>query len=308
MEFIPPKDKTEIEFKFVAPSVKKEDVVLCLAQYLINDSDNCKFIFNDNIKNFSAIQGDKRNGAILDFEVRGSLSIIPISDGPIVDDSGQMISLKIKLSASDGIGSKYIRFLIKSNSSTLSTEKKDISHHTYIYDVKLNEKRNLPDNVHKIITNEYSLCKVKQCFCFHVVPNSFSVSFVNDKLLKNIRELEVSAFKKYLSQNTLGVQQMKEGQYYIIFNKDENSDSYSFFTVFSREVIGSNQIIFAIGTNIICSLLFAVSSWRRTYYSSISFWKQFPLEYWIAGVIFAILVFVLLKPHKLFSHICEKKK
>jgi hypothetical protein len=308
MEFTAPKEINEVDLKFVAPFVKRSDTTFCLLQSLISDSDNCKFIFNDDITNFSSIQKDKRNGAILEFAMREKLLILPISDNPVVDSNGQVIYLKVKTPHLDGVKTNYIRFLIKPNSLTLVDEKKDISHHTYIYDVKLNERRNLPDNVHKITTDEYSLCKVEQCFCFHVIPNSFSISFVNDRTLKNIRELEVPAFKKYLSNKMPEIKKMEEGQYFIVFNKDSNCESYSFFTLFTKEIIGFNQLIFAIGVNIVCSLLFAVSSWRKTYCENISFFRQIPFEYWFAVIFVVASAVILLKPYKLILHWLRKNK
>jgi hypothetical protein len=293
-----------IDFKFVAPFIKKDDEVLCLASSLLSDQDNCKFIFNDTIKSLSEISGDKRNGAILDFTTRNKLIILPLDKNLSIDDNDQIISFKVHIpQAVKPKDSIYIRFLIKTAIKTLSRERRSISHKTYTYDVKLNEKRNLPDNVLQLVNDKYSLQNIKRCFCFHVVPHSFDISFINEHRLKNIRELEVVAFRNYLSSKIPKLKKMKEGKYLIIFNKDESSsDSYSFFTTFSEEIIGINLIMFTIFANIFCGLLFAISSLRMSLSGKICSWKQIPLEYWVVAIILSFLIIFLFKPYRFFQH------
>ncbi|MCL1972389.1 MAG: hypothetical protein FWG57_05305 [Endomicrobia bacterium] len=284
----------EIEFKLVAPFMKKEDTVRCLACSLIEDTNSCKFVFNDNIKSFSPIRNDKRHGGVLQFETRGALTILPLSKNSI-DDGGQVLSFKIKTIDLSRLNSNYTRFLIKTKSNTLSAMIKGIAYTNYIYDIKLNEKRNLPDRVHSIINDEYHLCVVESCFCFHVIPNTFTLSFVDQNKLRNIRELEVPAFKKYLSE----IESMENGKYIIVFNKDgSQADSYSFFTIFTREIIGMKQIGIAIAANIVCSLLFASAALRTSYSydNGISFFKQIPIEYWFAILVLLIALALLFFP------------
>lgn len=153
-----------------------------------------------------------------------------------------------------------------------------------------NSKFIFNDNVESLvpidlIKNNYHLCKVENCFCFHVIPNDLNISYV-DKKLRNIRELEVNAFKNYLP---VELEKMKENRYIIIFNKASNEESYSYFSVFTKEIIGTNQILLAIGTNILCSLLFANATFRSAYNTDISIWEQIPIEFWLA---FSILIVV----------------
>jgi len=306
---------TDIHFAFFAPFIKKNDDVVCLASSLLSDNDNCKFIFNDTINNFSEISKDKRNGAVLDFTTRSKLIVLPITKNQ-TEDNGQIVTLEIHLPSNEEVKTNddlsfYIRFLIKTSLMTLSRVKKNISHNSYTYDIKLNEKRNLPDNVHQIIRDEYSICQVEQCFCIHVVPNSFNIQFLQENKLKSIRDLEVVSFKKYLSKKVPEINKIKEGQYIIVFNKDksiETVNSYSFFSIFSKEIIGINQIILAICINIICGLLFTFSSLRITYFSDVFNWKKIPIEYWIvAGILFLVLLFFI-KPYRFISWIFRKIK
>lgn len=127
----------------------------------------------------------------------------------------------------------------------------------HIYDLKINETRNLPDDIYDLKSNEgLHICPIRNLFCLHSVPDDFDISFVDSSKLKNIRKLETEAFKRYL-QN---VKDIGKDCYNIIFLKDCNKDSYSLFTICSEETIGTKQISLAIASNILCSLLFFVYS------------------------------------------------
>lgn len=278
-------NQEELDFKFVAPFAQSMNAVRCLAENLNKDSNNSKFIFNDNIKSLDVIKGDKRNGAILIFETREKLAILPLG---IVSMGDQIVSFKVRCPIFEDPTKCYIRFLISVKNDTLSTVKKGIANTSFIYDIKLNERRNLPNEVHSLTMDEYNLCKVESCFCFHVIPNTFNISFVDQNKLKNVRELEVRAFKNYLPKE---LETMKEARYMIVFNKMSKEDSYSFFTIFTKEIIGTNQILLAIGANILCSLLFAIASLRLNLNPEISVLKQIPFEFWIsiAGLLILVL-------------------
>lgn len=294
-------EHNEASFIFVAPFLNRNSNMSCLAANLIKDSNNSKFIFNDTIKTFSAIKGDKRNGAILSFETRNKLQILPISDKSIAVEK-KIINIKVENPKVEDDDVSYFRFLIKSDKNTLSTEKKGIAKSSLIYNVKLNEKRNLPDRVYLLTKEDYKLCSVDSCFCFHVIPNSFIMSFTDQNKLKNTRELEVPAFREYLPE----LKSIKENQYIIIFNKDQKKESYSFFTIFTKETIGTKQILFAVAANILCSLLFAIASFRQTVTADVAFWKQLPFEYWLSLGIFALLTLSLFSPYKLIKKLYYK--
>jgi hypothetical protein len=299
VEFNFPKGTQEVEFKMVVPFVDENSSVCCLLQKLITDTENCKFIFNDNIKSFSYFDNsDKRSGGIVTFETRENkkLKILPVAS-EITENN--VISLKVKNENPNEPMPSYIRFLIKSNLQTFARIKKGIAKTDFIFDIKLNEKRNLPNSVYDI-KDKYNFCEIENCFCFHVIPISYNISFIDQTKLKNIRELEVLGFKKYLREE---LKTMKEGKYMIVFNKDTKQDSYSFFTIFTKETIGSKQILFAIGANIFCSLLFGISVIRTSFNSNSSFWKQIPAEYWIAIVTLIILIVFLFIPCKAFFKI-----
>ena len=281
----------EINFKFVAPFIKKSTIVRCLAENLNKDSNNIKFIFNDNVQSANPIKGDNRNGQIVTFENKNDqkLAILPI-ESLVIED--QIISYSVKVPKLDDKTNCYIRFIIEVESKSLSTIKKGISNESYIHDIKVNEMRNLPNRVHTLLREDYYFSIIENCFCLHVIPNAYNISFVDQNKLKNVRELEVEAFKKYLPNE---LRTMTSGKYMIVFNKMKKETSYSFFTIFTKEIIGTNQILLAIGANILCSLLFASSNIRKDLKPDKSIFEQLPCEYWAIAFILIVVVFVLFK-------------
>jgi len=293
MEFMPNPFVKNIEIKLSLPFLRKTDKITCLMGSLIRDDDNSKFIFNDTIKANKPINGDKRNGAILEFNSRNSLSVLPIK----------------KIDAADGICSftvdnlnptikNYVRLYVQTTVQNLAVVKKGIARISYIYDIKVNEKRNLPDHINELLNNGFVLCnKINSCFCFHVIPSQYNISYLNTSKLKNIRILESDAFNKYLP-NT---EEMKNNESLIIFNKSEKAidGTYTFFSEFEKETIGNKQIVLAIGANVLCSLLFGLFSLRENGWEKGTEWYEWlPWEYWLALVVLVVLIGYLFIPWK----------
>lgn len=312
LEFMPDPYVEDVEIKLSLPFLKKTDKVTCLMDSLIRDDDNSKFIFNDTIKANKPIGGDKRNGAILEFNTRNSLSVLPIK----------------KLSVEDGICSfavnnldqtikNYIRLYIQTDVQNLSIIKKGIAKTTYIYDIKVNEKRNLPNHINELLNSGFLLCNsINSCFCFHVIPSHYNISYLNSNKLKNIRILESDAFNRYLP-NT---EKVKENECLIVFNKSEKSKEgttdgtidgiYTFFSEFEKEIIGNKQILLAIAANVICSLLFGMFTLREKEWVRGSKWFEcLPWEFWVAILILIIFSAIIFIPWKrLWRRIITNKK
>lgn len=285
-------DNEEINIFLALPYIKKADK--CIAESLhdnLKDTDNCKFIFNATVKDIQPINGDSRNGNIIHFNERDNITILPISK--FLQSEGY-----IKLLVDKPKGSEkncYFRILIPICEETVAIVKKGISRNSYIYDIKVNEKRNIPQNVFSLQKeNKLHIAVIKRTFCFHSFPENFDMSFVDSSKLKNVRKLETDAFQKYLPQIT----DIKKDCYDIIFLKEEGKDSYSFFTTLNAETIGSKQITLAIGANILCSLLFAEASLRVANISDTPWYKQIPIEYGIAVFMLVILVLYMLGWYK----------
>jgi len=269
-----------LELYLAVPFVKKGDKVICLLNNLSNKA-NSRFIFNDVVIGNDNVGKDERDGSILKFEKRDALTILPCE---ITADNG-LILFKIKKPQKHE-GNLYFRVLVKLGMNKVAFRKKGIAQISYIYDFKINETRNLPDNIYKIKDdNGLEICKVKQFFCLHAVPDDFILSFVDSSKLKNIRKLETEAFQRYLPD----IKSISKDCYNIMFLKDSDKESYSIFSICTEETIGSKQIALAIGASIICNLLFALSSLRFTKDKNIDWYLQIPLEYWISFAIFSIL-------------------
>lgn len=281
----------DVEFKISLPFLKKDDKVICLMDSLVRDDDNSKFIFNDTIKANKPINGDKRNGATLDFVSRNSLSVLPMKQISI--DNG-VCSFKVNTTIPNA--KNYIRMYIPTCLQNLAVINKGIAKNTYIYDIKINERRSLPDHINELLNGGYTLCdKINSCFCFHVVPSQCNISYLNSNKLKNIRILESKAFNRYLPD----AEKMDDNECLIVFNKSERAQDavYTFFSEFEKETIGNKQIILAIAANILCSLLFGVFS-LRNWVRGDKWYEYLPWEFWIAIAILFLFVGCLFIPWK----------
>lgn len=291
----------DIVFYIATPIVQRGDVVSCLLKNL-SDSDNGRFIFNDVVNGIDNVGNDSRDGCILKFDVRPELTILPC-DIEVYDG---YISFKIK-KPQKYRGNLYFRVLLKIEKNTIAIKKSGIAQNTYVYDLKINETRNIPQYIYDLKKKEIlEICEIKNLFCLHAVPDKFVFNFVDSSKLKNIRKLETVAFQKYLPE----IKSISKDCYNIMFLKDNNCDgkkSYSLFTICTEETIGSKQIALAIGANILCSLLFAVSSLRFNRSLTIDWYCQVPWEYWTALGILLFLSFYLFVPFKSFGY-CLKRK
>ncbi len=282
-------DTDNLEFHLVIPDISSSDPATCLLKNL-SSTDNGRFIFNDVVVGIDNIGHDSRDGSILKFEHRDKLTILPCD----ITVTNGVLCIKTK-KPNKYEGNLYCRVLVELKNKTIAITKKGIAQTTYIYDLKINEKRNLPQEVYDLKnSNNLKICAIKKLFCLHAFPDSFIFNFVDSTKLKNIRKLESSAFQKYLPQ----IRGISKDCYNIMFLKDDNSDgteSYSLFSVCSEETIGSKQIALAIGTNILCTLLFAFSSLQFDD-STLKWYCQIPWEYWTAIGIVIILCIYLFTP------------
>lgn len=276
-----------LQLSLAAPFVKVNDSVTCLLKNL-SDSANGRFIFNDVVSGIDNVGEDSRDGSILKFDKREKLTVLPCD----FEVKEGLISFQIK-KPKKYEGNLYFRVLIKLGNDTIAIKKSGIAQTTFIYDFKINETRNLPQNVYDLKKNRgLEICKVKNVFCLHAIPDNFVFSFVDSSKLKNIRKLETSAFQQYLPE----IKGISKDCYNIMFLKESKKESYSFFTVCTEETIGSKQIALAIGANILCSLLFAFSTLRFVKDATIVWYKQIPFEYWGALVILLFLCIYLFIP------------
>ena len=92
-----------------------------------------------------------------------------------------------------------------------------------------------------------------------------------------------------------GITELKDTDHIILFNKESGKDSYSFYTCFSSEIIGTKQIVLAIGANILCSVLFAIPGLRLSWDFEKLWYVQFPWEWCLAILVLVSLVIYVFK-------------
>ncbi|MEJ6979441.1 hypothetical protein WG906_03210 [Pedobacter sp. P351] len=252
---------------------------------------NSKFIFNEAVKNTEYLDGGRtNNGVIHSFEKR-SLAILPLK---FKKSEGEILTVQPDISGLNNHRDKenlsiYFRFYLEPSLSDITLRKTGIAKSNIIYDIKINEARNLPD-----FLLGSKLCGIKNCFSFNIIPNRHDIIFFDSQALQNIRVLEFLSFKQYLPDKPV-----KEDDLLVIFNK-KSGDKLNFFMVFSKELIGPAQYLFAIILNLICSIILANPSY------SISFGK-YSWEFssiLLSAIIVLAAIFVFLLPYlraKLFK-------
>jgi hypothetical protein len=247
--------------------------------------ENSRFIFNDSVSGTDSLDGGKNKlGVIQKFADRKQLCILPLKFD-ISEEKIVTIKASLKPYNSYTASSKpniYVRFWIDPKTSHISMRKNGISKSTVIYDIKVNERRNIPDELLSYFDDK-QLCKIGTCFSFNIIPNKYDLVFFDSSSLKNIRTLEYDSFNKYL-----GDKRVKKDELIVVFNKKQNSESFSFFSIFSRERIGSGQFALAVLMNIVCGILLFIPSYRKTFSPElglITVWKELPFEIYLSFTI-----------------------
>lgn len=243
-------------------------------------SENSKFIFND-VATSTECYGefDKRKGCLQKFKERIGLNFLPITFK--VND--KILSIKIDLKAfqanrnSENI---YLRFGVEQKrKKTFSLKKIGINKITLIYDIKINERRNLPD-----LILEKQPAKINTVFLFNIVPNDFNLSFFDNSIFKNIRTLEYAGFKKYLSDKRIKPNDLMV----VSFKTKSKTTSYSFFNMFNNEIFSVGVLAMAVLLNLFCGILLFLPTVRNFNWNQTP--MQIPWELWIASLIWSILL------------------
>ncbi len=285
-----------LEVKFFIPWLDSSATVTDLYPRL-KDTSNSRFIFNDSISNVTSLDGGgNKNGVIHQFsEKKNELCILPLEFNN--DFANQKAKVKVDLrlynqhvaQSNTSKPNIYFRFYIIPAKAKISVIKKGITKSTMLYDIKLNQRRNIPDNLLNEILHNV-LCKVETCFCFNIIPNTHELAFIDSSTLKNVRTLESKSFKEYLGDEIL------QEDLIVVFNKKSELDSYTFFSIFTKERIGIDQLTVALLINLVAGILLFMASLEvsltlanRTF-SSISL----PILFWIVIVLFVGMLFYYL--------------
>ena len=270
----------------------------------LKDRENSRFIFNDSIKGDEPLDAKTDElGVIHEFLNRDYLCILPIKtkiEAETIYISIDLRSYKEKKKTTN----IYFRFLIEPIQK-IPMIKNGIGKSTIIYDIKVNEQRNIPSNKVSSL-NKKIFSTIKSCFLFNIIPNKYDIVFFENKPLKNIRTLEYDSFKRYLPYD-----RVRKDDLIVVFNKKESSElspSYSFFTIYSKERIGMGQFALAILINIICGFLLTLPGYRKTLpeeQNPLMIWKWFTWELYLVLALF-IVSLLLLYPPKWLKWILNK--
>lgn len=276
--------------------------------------ENSRFIFNDSVVSTESLDGGRnKSGVIHKFNARNELCILPVK---IEINESNLVVVTLNLQhyqefKKESEPNLYFRFWIKPSTPYISMRKKGISKSTIIYDVKINERRNIPDDKVAYF-NDKELCQIKNCFSFNIVPNKYDIIFFDNSSLKNVRTLEYESFNKYL-----GDKRVKKDELIVVFNKKEDSESFSFFSVYSMERIGTGQFTLAILINIICGVLLFIPAYRKTANSEIPFfqiWDRLPFEIYLSICIAIVLLLYFTWPsivntkNRIFGKLISKNR
>lgn len=274
---------------------------LCIAE-------NSRFIFNDSIDETKYLKNNTTSlGVIHKFSDRNELCVLPVT---FENNTDNVLTAIVNLESYQNYQSKsniYFRFSIKLAIPYISMRKKGISKSTIIYDIKVNERRNISDDKVKFF-NEKEFCKIQNCFSFNIIPNKYDIVFFDNSSLKNVRTLEYDSFNKYI-----GDKRVKKDELIVVFNKKQNgvngqnADSFSFFSIYSEERIGVAQFTFAILLNIFCGFLFFIASFRNPESVQITSIKELFLALpW--EIYFAIFIMVVTLGYFVWPSIINLKK
>jgi len=289
----------EFGFEISREAIKNDDLTIfifipwaeksCKTKDLYKElsiADNSRFIFNDSISATKYLKPNTTDlGIIHKFSGRNELCVLP-ADIKINEDKIVSATLNLRPYREYNQESKpnvYFRFWIKPTVPFISMRKKGVSKSTIIYDIKVNERRNIPDDKTKYFDGK-EFCKIKYCFSFNILPNKYDIVFFDNSSLQNVRTLEFESFNKYL-----GDKRVKKDELIVVFNKKkvkdidkiEVAESFSFFSIYSMERIGTGQFALAILINILCSVLFFFPSYKKTINTGLTL-STIPTEIFIA--------------------------
>lgn len=245
----------------------------------LSNAENFKFIFNEQLTNLEPLD-DGRVGNIVHYVNNNECRIAIVNVDMESNDGFVKVTIHKPQPEHDFL---YFRLFIKTEKDNLADVSKGITKKIYKFDFKINEQRNKPKEVSDCErTQHLHVISVSKAYCLHCVPDNFELSYSDTRKIQNVRMLEKDAFSRYLSE----LNDCK-GNYIIAFQKDNVQGSCTFYTCFTREYIGNEQLFLAIIANIVCSFLFAEAAWRCALDSSQKWYTQIPVE-WIALVILAV--------------------
>ena len=291
------------------PFINDSTVVSSLHQEL-SDEANFRFIFNRSHSSKTVIGDDIRNGAIFTIEkdVRGdedpqSENIAILNVDARIDEQ-RFVKFTFTRQGDD-VSKLYGRVLLKTTHETLANTVSGITKKDYLYDIKINEARNMPDVVFDYKrNNNLLLSNPDTVILLHAIPEEWNINYSDSSRLKNVRRLEVGAFKHYMSW----IEKVSD-EYLITFSKADAKGGASFFTSFTKEHVGSKQLFVAVIMNILCSLLFAFSqiNYPDPAHPDICVFKVVPISYYVAIGIFVVGLLYVFNIHQIVCRFIKNR-
>ena len=127
---------------------------------------------------------------------------------------------------------------------------------------------------------------------FNILPSKYDMVFA-DTSLKNVRTLEYFSFNQYLG----GIIDIPKDELMVVFNK--KSESFAFFSIYTKERIGPAQFAAALTINIICGVLLFIPSFRKSFTPEmklIEVWNKMPIEIYASLIIATLTAVYFLWP------------
>jgi hypothetical protein len=284
-------DQENIELQLFAPWL----TVKCqLADFYekLKGSENSRFIFNESITSTDFLDGGQNlNGVVHNFSGRNRLCILPIT--LLIDGENQTITIKINLdfynkTLLDNRPNIYFRFSVTPEKILIATRKNGIAKSTILYDIRLNQKRNLPESlIPKFVNKE--VCKIERCFCFNIVPNRYELVFFDASSLQSVRTLEYPSFNRYLPDKRI-----KENELLVVYSRKDGADAYNFFLIYSKEYIGMDQLAIGLLISLISGILLFIPAYKVSLGEKIKYselWAQMPFLFWVVVFLVAMTLF-----------------
>lgn len=283
-------NRNNIELELYIPWLTSE----CIADDFykkLKGAENSRFIFNDSIQSTDSLDGGANlSGVIHNFSGRNSLCVLPVNLR--IDEQRRTVLIDINLNFYNRIENEnkpnvYIRFSVVPEKGLIATRKNGITKSTILCDIRINQKRNLPQGLVQVFLNR-RLCTVNRCFCFNIVPNNYDLVFFDSSILQNVRTLEFSSFNRYLPDKRI-----KENELLVVYSRKDDAEAYTFFLIFAKEYIGMDQLAVAVLVSLVSGILLFIPSYRVGYDRNLPYselWCKMPVFFWVV----VALVFIAL--------------
>lgn len=271
---------SSIELLFYIPELYKKltkkgsdkfDIALIKSLHKqLSDEENAKYIFNESVKSKNVLEcsSDVQPLYQLDFQNETSLIVLPLKFGT---DRGMLkVSTHIFPCCKDK--KVYGRFIIPFFKTNIAEESTSFANKLWIYDIKLNERRNIPVQIsNEFASEDIKFCNISAFYCFHVFPSRYEISFASPNNFQSLRILEKAPFSRYLKEvvGYKSIKAIKEKNNLIVFNKhkpkDNNSNGRSCYCQISTSCLTTKQVISAAIINVCTAILLSLNTFKAIY-------------------------------------------